>query len=182
MTPSRWKAAFMPGERRSTTTAAIPAKGKGPCPDGSWDFGENLREENGKGGPTSQLTLNFDPSVERFKDIFYDGQSQAAPSAPLSLRTIDSPESFENDRKILPPDSNAGVLDRKNESPFDIRDGNRDRSLVGKFDCVRDQIQEDLPDLQRIALYRLQVVLNPTLDPEIFFVDEDLQVFQGGQV
>ncbi len=101
--------------------------------------------------------LDLDAPAHRHRQFLADRQAQAATAlAHRGARPVALLEALEQPRLLFDADARAGVgdLDAQPVAVLRRRDRQRNRTAAGELDRVAEQVQQDLPHPQRIALHR----------------------------
>src|SRR3954468_12153458 len=100
------------------------------------------RELHPKNGSLAQTAFDGDRSSVGFHNLPGDVQSQS--QSPVVARGDSPLESFEDERQALLGDSGAGIPHGQRDGAVRTTQGNVDRLALAEFDCVRQQIGNDL--------------------------------------
>ena len=102
------------------------------------------------------MLFRSDPAVHALRQVFRNGQPQSGPSVVPGGRTMGLGEALEDFCQLLRRNSDSGVRNRKADHSRRggarlLSDADNHGALVGKFQGVADQIDQNLVQPVRIA-------------------------------
>src|SRR5581483_5276022 len=111
------------------------------------------------------------PAVHLYQ-MTHDRQSQSQSSVRAGHRCVRLTESFKNVRQKLLPYPHTTIADRDFDIRIDVLQANIDTSpFRRKFDCVREQVPNDLLEAIRVAKYYLPLRLEMHFQNDLFAID-----------
>lgn len=155
----------------------------------------------------ARCAADADLAAKQLGDLLADGQAQAAAAITARCRSVGLGEGIEDAVEKFGGDADSGVSHRKTQVPavVDALDVEHDRAVFGEFQCIADQVNEDLADPGRVAAQLVRKVgsdpgaqgqalvarlvaehahdaIDQRLQREVAIVDFEVAGFQAGKI
>ena len=98
--------------------------------------------------------MHPDPPAVHFDQAFANGQSQAQSAESAGRGALGLLELFENALLLARWDAQAGILDGNHHKPAQGIGAQNDFALVGKFDRIIQQVQDNLAQARAVREYQ----------------------------
>jgi hypothetical protein len=114
------------------------------------------RDTDAEGGTDRKYARDGDFTAHEFYEAFADGEAEAGAAVAASRGSVDLLERTEKEIERAGGDADTGICNQKFKPVVDASllgglDFEADFTLIGKFDRVADEIDEDLAQAGRVT-------------------------------